>query len=310
MAAAGIVMADHMRQAEIAQRARMGKRRGGVLGLEADAERRDRAARFAEPQHDFAAALRGRRARSPRHRHRDLLVDRLARLDPVGPRQRQRPDIGLVGRVGPVALILHLESVAFEQARHALPARRAMRDLANIHHRLYRVDGFGKARLDPVPVGMGDGGRRAAHPLDRMQHDEPGPVGEQPGRRGPATGKVQHAGLPFNLDRVVEGLAHAGDTRAIADAKAVPFLRHGQVGDDGNEGRPILVAHHEGDGADDFLAMHPDVTQVGAVEQDGERPGPQQPLRGGRLLGAVEADGTGRLAGVRSLVPRHGAISR
>ena len=43
-------------------------------------------------------------------------LHRFAGRDPVGPWQRQRPHIGLVGGIGPVALVFHLEDVAFHPA--------------------------------------------------------------------------------------------------------------------------------------------------------------------------------------------------
>ena len=58
----------------------------------------------------------------------------------IGPWQRQRPHIGLVGRVRPVALVLHLESVALHPAFGGDARPNLMGDRAQILERLPGID--------------------------------------------------------------------------------------------------------------------------------------------------------------------------
>ena len=88
-----------------------------------------------------------------------------ARRQRVGPRQRQRPDIGLERGVGPVAVVLHLEGVAFHaagrpHARHHLVAERA-----DVEEGLHRIDDGRELVLHLAAVDMDD--------LDRVTRPRP-----------------------------------------------------------------------------------------------------------------------------------------
>ena len=124
MAAARIVMADDMRGADGAQPLRIGERCRGVVRVEAEAEVRRRALLGAELDADACLPC-GAGRRVARHGERDGLIERGAARERVGPGQRERPDIGLVGGVGPVALVLHLERVAFHAALTVAPGAKA-----------------------------------------------------------------------------------------------------------------------------------------------------------------------------------------
>ena len=88
--------------------------------------------------------------------------------DGIGPGQGERADVGLVRGVGPVALVLHLVGVALHPAGHAQrPVRRPVGELAQVHHRLHRVDDRGEAALDGAAVDVEDLHRLARHALDR-----------------------------------------------------------------------------------------------------------------------------------------------
>ena len=74
----------------------------------------------------------------------------------VSPRQRERPDVGLVRRVGPVALILHFERIAFHPAGRPQARSHLVRESPDVEDRLGGADGFGEASLLLAPVDVGD----------------------------------------------------------------------------------------------------------------------------------------------------------
>ena len=86
-----------------------------------------------------------------RKAQRDRLRDRLAGRQHVGPGQLQRPAVGLVGGVGPVALVLHLERVALHPALARGGPGAMMGDRADRLERLPGVDQVGKPGLATVP---------------------------------------------------------------------------------------------------------------------------------------------------------------
>ena len=107
------------------------------------------------------------------HGQRDALAQLLALGDRVGPGQGERPDIGLVGGVQPVALVLHLEGVALHAAGDAQARQRLVGQGADVHERAGGVDQLGKAAVldaavDPLDLDRGtadalqrDAGRRS-----------------------------------------------------------------------------------------------------------------------------------------------------
>ena len=74
----------------------------------------------------------------------------------IGPGQRQRPHIGLVGGVGPVALVLHLERVAFHPAFGADAGPDRMRDRPHVLERLPGIDQFRQHGLDDRSIRVLD----------------------------------------------------------------------------------------------------------------------------------------------------------
>src|SRR6185437_7093298 len=117
------------------------------------------AARRRFPRRDLDANLRhtagaaidgdGRLARAPCSRRgrgtafeaeRDALLELRARLQLIRPGQPDRTDIGLEGRIAPVALILHLESVAVEPGSDKTAGREFVLQRAYVEERLIRAD--------------------------------------------------------------------------------------------------------------------------------------------------------------------------
>ena len=143
VAAARIEMADEMSGADGAQPLGLPQRSRRVVGIETQTQRRRRSERVAERDADrrLPMSARGRRACDLQ---RNRLFERHVLRQRVRPGQSERAHIGLVGGVGPVALILHLEGVALHPAFDARAGRELVLDGAQVHHRLDRVDQFGK----------------------------------------------------------------------------------------------------------------------------------------------------------------------
>ena len=112
-----------------------------------------------------------------------LLRELLALLQRVGPGQRQRAHIGLVGGVHPVAVVLHLEGVALHAADDLQPRRDLVGQGADVEEGAGRVDQLRETALLDAAVGVLDGERRADHAVERMQHDEAGAVGDEVAQR-------------------------------------------------------------------------------------------------------------------------------
>ena len=128
------------------------------------------------------------------------LRELLALLERVGPGERQRPHIGLVGGVHPVAMVLHLEGVALHAAgRPSAPAA-----ISCVSARMSRNGQAGSTSSGNLlstmrAVDVLDGERRADHAGERMQHDEAGAVGDEVAERLALGGEGQRAvGAPFD----------------------------------------------------------------------------------------------------------------
>ena len=120
-----------------------------------------------------------------RRRQRDAAgVNFSPLVDRVGPGQSQRADIGLVGGVQPVALVLHLEGVALHAAGDAHAGQDLVGQGADVHERAGRdrsAPGTGCARRVPSTCSTSTGG--AADAFQRMQDDEAGAVGDEVAER-------------------------------------------------------------------------------------------------------------------------------
>src|SRR4029078_8530169 len=92
--------------------------------------------------------------------------------------------VGLVVRVSPVALVLHLELVAGHRARDAKAGGDLVRKGTDVHDRLLWIDTLGKARLHLAAIDMLHRDRMPAHALHRMQNDKTRAIGEEVGNRG------------------------------------------------------------------------------------------------------------------------------
>src|SRR6185312_1633638 len=81
--------------------------RSYVVGMKPKAERRNCSKLSADSKGEVAVPAVGTR-RGPLQRETHGLRERLALRKGVGPRKRERPNIGFVRGVGPIALVFHL----------------------------------------------------------------------------------------------------------------------------------------------------------------------------------------------------------
>ena len=220
MAAAGIEAAHEVVDAELPQRIRPRQRLAGVVRIEAGAERGHVAPGPAERKPD-ARAAGPRRRKAPADFERHRLLDRRPGFQGIGPRQRQRPDVGLVGGVRPVSLVLHLVGVALHPAGHGETGRGLVGQRAQVHHRLHRIDAHRKDRLFAPAVDMLDLDRLAGDQLTGVQHDEAGAVRHEVAHR-PALGAETQAAVRSALDfgLVFESLPGVLGGRPVAHPKA------------------------------------------------------------------------------------------
>ena len=96
----------------------------------------------------------------------------------IGPRLLQRAHIGLVGGVGPVALVLHLEGLAFHGAGGPETGRDLVRQGPDAGDRAARIDVKRERRELLAAVLVHHLHGLACHAVDRVQHDEAGAVGQ------------------------------------------------------------------------------------------------------------------------------------
>ena len=250
----------------------------------------------------IAAGRRCDGRRAPLDGERRGLAQRLPGRERVGIGQRQRAVIGLVRRVGPVALILGLPGVGALEAAGEPDARR---DLVahggDIEEGLQRHDQAGEFGLLHRAVAVDDGAGFPRHPLDRVQRDEARAVGPELGF-GPKLDRENQAPLVLRHDVGAEGeQAVTGfDARVVADAKASVSLLDLQVGDLGRVGLPARAAHDEGDPAQRFRTPIADPAQLAGLKLGRKRAGSERPRRRRLLLSAVKLQ---RLCRCRRHVP-------
>ena len=182
MALAAFVVADQMLGLELREDAAAPSDPADVLADRGRRRGRHGAGRLADAT-TTALSRRARAAGVPWTDRRDRLLDHVALGERVGPGQGERPDIGLVGGVGPVALILHLEGIALHAALTLDTGSEGMGDGAQVHHRLHRIDELGKARVGRPARPPSRSGRGTGDADDRVEHDKAGAGGQEIGDR-------------------------------------------------------------------------------------------------------------------------------
>ena len=209
-------------------------------------------------------------------------------------RELERPHVGLVRGIGPVALVFHLEGVAQHGAGHLQAGRDLVGQGADVHDRLLGVDHFREAGLDHRAVHLGHHHWMTADPLHPVQNHEAGTVGEEVGRRRSDPLEAQGAvGAAGDACPIVESLFVAAAARSVGDGESISRLFDLQVAEVGIEGAPELVAHDVGDGANRLAPVVADVAEVAGVELRRQRTRGQQSGSGGRLVGAEPHDCAG-----------------
>ncbi len=273
-------------------RREIGEDRGPLLRRQAEPDRRHPARPAADREmHRLRPAAHGHARRRAVDRQPDRLLAHLAGRQRVGPGQRERADIGLVGGVRPVAMVLHLEGIALHGAGHLDARQDLVGQGAQVLERAHRVDPRRERRLRPLAVGMEHLDRAAGDAGQGMEHDEAGPVGHEVGG-GDRLALEGQAAIRAALDpgAVAQLLLGVLADRVVADLEALAGLADLQVLDLGVVGAPIAVAHDERDRPDRLLAADLDVTEIAAVELHRERARPQHPERGDALLGAEQSN--------------------
>ena len=169
---------------------------------------------------------------------------------------------------------------------------------------LDRVDQGRELAFLASAVDMLDLDREAGNALQGMQHGEAGAVGQESAIRDGTRRKSQlPIGRAVDLGLVAERTLGVGAACLIGYGKIIAPLADLQIADLGREGAPVLVAHQEGDGAQDFDIVDPDVAQGAVAEFDGERPGPQDASLGRGRLGPQLPDGPAWLLICHSILP-------
>ena len=125
---------------------------------------------------DLVGVVHRDRGGPPRIRAADLdrhpLREALAGSGTMGIAERDRRAVRLERGVGPVALVLHLERVAFHATFRGDTGAHLMGDRAHLLERLPRLDKVWQLGPDDPAVDMLDRHRRAGQSDDRMQHAE------------------------------------------------------------------------------------------------------------------------------------------
>jgi hypothetical protein len=100
----------------------------------------------------------------------------------VTPWKRQGTHVSFVRGVGPVALVLHLESVAFHPAGRPKPRRRFVRERADVEDWLRRADPSGENGFCFAPVDVHDLEPLSGEPSG-VEDDEASAIGHEVGLR-------------------------------------------------------------------------------------------------------------------------------
>lgn len=227
MTARRIIVEHQLLRAERGQFRQVRQRRLDLIRVDDDADVRQQRSGFAEFDADrFGGCCGSRHFPVAGHTQTDRLVQSLAGRQHIGPWQRKRPDIGLVGGVRPVALVLHLERIAFHPAFGGNAGPDLMGDRPQILERLPRVDQVGKLCFHHAAVGVLDRDRAAGQAGDRMQDAEAAAIGLES-----AFGEGAHVenqlAVSATLDcraKVESAFPRSDTTCRIADGESVGAL--------------------------------------------------------------------------------------
>ena len=255
--------------------------------------------RFAKRDLDgLAGCSLARFGRRATERDADRLPDSFARLERIGPGQRQRPNIGLERGISPVAVIFHFEGVALHAHDGLQTGHHLVGERAQVQERLHWIDQHWERRCLHHPVGVLDLDRTAGHTLQRVQDDESGARGKEVGGRCGRAGKLEAAvAAAFDARVVGELLAGAVAACTVAHAEAVRALFDDEVAQRRDAGSPVLVAHEKGEPTQHLHAVDPEVAQVAVVQLDRERTRTENTDDAIGLLGAAKLDGAGGASG-------------
>ena len=214
-----------------------------------------------------------------REGQRHLLLDARSPGDRVGPRQGERPEIGLERGIEPVAMIFGLPGPTLHPARRLDARKWFMGNGTHIEEALDRVDEVGKHRLVDPAVGVFDAGGTADHLLQRMEHDEAGAAGLEVavgsgfgGEHDPGPDRSFDAAPPHQ--RLVVGRRRAVGRKG--DGERVLLLLYLQIADVGNHGRPVAVADQKVETADHLHSLQANPPQrsagVDRIDRTGGEP--------------------------------------
>ena len=272
------------------------QRSPGLLPFETHGHVRHAARLRAHGDCNLRPTVSNRRCRSgPLETQLHGLFDRLSGAQREGVRKIQRPHVRLVRRIGPVALVLHLESVPQHRAGHPESRRDLMAERTDVHDRLLGVNHFRKAGLDHLATHLGHQRWMPADSLQAMQDDETGPVRDEIRLRSPVSFKAKRAVRAAGDARSVDvALPLVRANRRVRDGEAIAGLFHAQVADFRVVGAPVLVPHDVGNGADRFVALVPDVPKIAGIQLGGKRPRRQRPGPRRGFPGPEQHDRAGR----------------
>ncbi len=188
-------------------------------------------------------------------------------------------------------MILRLEGIARHRAGHPHAGQDLVGQRPDVLERACRVDQLGEDAALAATIGMQDLDRATRDPLDRMQDDEAGPVGDKVADRPRARLEGKLA-VRSSLDPrpIAKLLARILADRLVADLEVVRPLADLEVQDRRVVGAPFLVADDERDRPNRLLIADPDGAEVAAIQFARERSGPQPLARHHLLLGPEQHD--------------------
>lgn len=171
----------------------------------------------------------------------DPLTEALTLRHEIGPGQSQGPHVGLVGGIGPVALILHLEDIANELRCHHDTGRHTVGDLSNVLERLPRFDRIGPACLFHRAVIVRNCNWFSGNTDGRMQDYEAGACGFEI-RIAHTISREMHARRRAgDRDIAVEiGTGRGCKAGGMGECEASFVFRDPQVAQPSPAGAPIL----------------------------------------------------------------------
>ncbi len=244
---------------------------------------------------DFGCVLAVSRSGSGNRASCDAQLNSLLNLDALRERIRpwpgQRAHIGFVGGIGPVAMVLHLERVAFHRACGPDARRHLMGQSADIAKRAVRIDLCGEFRQLLAAVDVEHLQRAAGDALQRMQDNEAGAVGldicQGLGDHLEGERAVIAAINPGFVD---EGAFVILTGRAIGDGESADVLIDIEIFDDRGKRPPVLIANEIGDGAKNLHAAQLDIAKLAVLKLGRQRPCHQKPACRIDLFRAAQLD--------------------